>query len=84
MIVTNKQLLISESRGDSNQYTPYGGKPDQHDTYTSHASPRMPDVRFMQAVSVRGNLSRVINRVGCMHYSREKVFLTQFLSQHSH
>jgi hypothetical protein len=28
--VTNKQLLISESHGDSNRYTPYRGKPNQH------------------------------------------------------
>jgi hypothetical protein len=32
---TNKRLLISESRGDSNWCTPYRGKPDQHVTYAS-------------------------------------------------
>jgi hypothetical protein len=30
--VTNKRLLIFESRGDSNRCTPYRGKPDQHVT----------------------------------------------------
>jgi hypothetical protein len=30
--VTNKRLLIYKSRGDSNQCTPYNGKPDQHTT----------------------------------------------------
>jgi hypothetical protein len=38
--VTNKRLLISGSHGDSNQCTPCREKPDQQDTYASHASPR--------------------------------------------
>jgi hypothetical protein len=37
---TNKRLLISESRDDSNRCTPCRGKLNQHDTYASHASPR--------------------------------------------
>jgi hypothetical protein len=57
MAATNKRLLISESRGDSNQCTSYKGKPDQHDIYASHASPRTPGVRFLWAVPVRDNLS---------------------------
>jgi hypothetical protein len=57
MIATNKRLLISESRVDSNRYTPCRGKPDQHDMYASHASPRTPGVRFLRAVLVRGKLS---------------------------
>jgi hypothetical protein len=32
MTATNKRLLISESRGDSNRCTPCRGKPDQHAT----------------------------------------------------
>jgi hypothetical protein len=32
MSATNKRLLISESRGDSNRCTPCRGKPDQHTT----------------------------------------------------
>jgi hypothetical protein len=32
MIAMNKRLLIFESRGDSNQCTPYRGKHDQHAT----------------------------------------------------
>jgi hypothetical protein len=62
MTATNKRLLISESRGDSNRCTPCRGKPDQHDTYASHASPRMPSVRFPQVVPVRANLSRDADR----------------------
>jgi hypothetical protein len=57
MTATNKRLLISESRGDSNQCTLYKGKPDRHTTYASHSSPRTPDVRFLRAVPVRDNLS---------------------------
>jgi hypothetical protein len=64
MAVMNKRLLISESRGDSNWYTPCREKLDQHDIYAFHASPRTPDVRFLRAVPVRDNLSRVTDRVG--------------------
>jgi hypothetical protein len=32
MTATNKRLLISESRGDSNRCTPWKRKPDQHVT----------------------------------------------------
>jgi hypothetical protein len=74
---TNRWLFISESRGDSNRCTPCRGKPAQHDMYASHRSPRTPDVRFLRAVYVRGNLSWVINRVGQSHCSREKGLPTQ-------
>jgi hypothetical protein len=43
---------------------PAGEKLDQHDTYASHASPRMTDVRFLGAVPVRGNLSQGADRFG--------------------
>jgi hypothetical protein len=45
MAATNKRLLISKSRCDSNRCTPCRGKPDQHDTYASHASPCGPCTR---------------------------------------
>jgi hypothetical protein len=64
MVATNKRLLISKSRGDSNRCTPYRGKPPQHDTYASHASPRMLSVCFLWAIPVCGNLSQVIDSVG--------------------
>jgi hypothetical protein len=48
--VTNKQLLISESRGDLNRCTPCRRKSDQYDTYASHISPRTPDVHFLWIV----------------------------------
>jgi hypothetical protein len=62
MTATNKRLLISESRDDSNRCTPYRGKSDQHDTYASHASPHTPGVRFLQVVPVRGNILRDTDR----------------------
>jgi hypothetical protein len=74
---TNKRLLISESRGDSNRCTPCRGKPDQHNTYASHTSPRMPGVRFLRAVPVRSNLPLAADRVGRSHCSREKGLPTQ-------
>jgi hypothetical protein len=77
MTAKNKWLLISESRGDSNRCTPYRGKPDQHDTYASHASPRTPSVRFLWAVPIRGNLSQAVNIVEQGHCSREKGLTTQ-------
>jgi hypothetical protein len=64
MVATNKRLLISESHGDSNRCTPCRRKPDQHDTYASHAGPRTPSVRFLRVVPIRDNLSRVTDRVG--------------------
>jgi hypothetical protein len=53
MAVMDKRLLISKSRGDSNQCTPGRGKLDQNDTYASHANLRTPCVRFLWAVPVR-------------------------------
>jgi hypothetical protein len=57
MTTKNKRLLISESHDNSNRYTPCRGKPDQHATYASHSSPRMPDVCFLQTVPIHDNLS---------------------------
>jgi hypothetical protein len=77
MAAMNEWLLISESRGNKNRCTPYRGKPDQHDTYASHASPRMPGLGFLQADPIRGNLSRVTDKVEQSHCSQEKGLLTQ-------
>jgi hypothetical protein len=65
-------ILISESHGDSNQCTPYRGKPDQHDKYASHASLHTPSVCFLWVVPIYGNLSWVIDRVEQGNYSWEK------------
>jgi hypothetical protein len=58
MAAMNKRLLISESHGDLNRCTSCMEKPNQHDMYASHASPRTPDVCFLRAVHVHGNHSR--------------------------
>jgi hypothetical protein len=92
MAATNKRLLISESRGDSNRCTPYRGKPDQHITHAFHASSRTPGVRFLRAVPVYGNLSHWPSKIGWIHCSRLHLPTRlsgpwdppQFLSQHSH
>jgi hypothetical protein len=80
-IVMNKRLLISESHDDLNRYTPCRGKPDQHDTYFSYASPRTPGLCFLRTVPVRGNLLRVINKVGQSHCSQEKGLPTQSIAR---
>jgi hypothetical protein len=81
MTLTNKRLLTSESHGDSNRCTPCREKSDQHAIYASHASPRTPDVRFLRAVPVCGNLSRVIDRVEQAHCSREEGLPTQSIAR---
>jgi hypothetical protein len=67
---------IWESRWFKSMYIQQG-KPHQHDTYASHASPRMLGVRFPRIVPMHGNLSQVINRVEQGHCSWEKELLTQ-------
>jgi hypothetical protein len=52
------------------------GKPNIHDMYAFHVSPRTPLVRFLWAVPVRGNLSRWLNIVGQIHCPREKMLPT--------
>jgi hypothetical protein len=98
MTVTNKQLLISENRGDSNWCTPCREKPDQHATHFS----RSVHVWFKTIRISRGphiaTFRIVINNDGQNHCSQEKGLpiqsiacwlidpwvRTQFLSQASH
>jgi hypothetical protein len=67
---------IRDSRRFESMYT-LQGKPDQHDMYTSHTSPRTPGVRFLRAIPVRGNLPWAADRVGRSQCSREKGLPTQ-------
>jgi hypothetical protein len=65
-------ILISESHGDSNRYTPYRGKPDQHAT----CIPCLVHV-WSQTIHIsRGQhiatFREVINNDGQSHHSREK------------
>jgi hypothetical protein len=77
MTATNKQLLISESHGDSNRCTPYRGKPDQHAT-------RFPRSVRVWSMTIRISCSlhiatfrTVVNRFEQIHYTREEGLLTQ-------
>jgi hypothetical protein len=77
MTATNKRLLISESHSDSNQCTPYRGKPDEHAT------------RFPLTVNVWSTticishgphittFHTVINRFEQIHCTREERLPTQ-------
>jgi hypothetical protein len=53
MTATNKRLLISESRGDSNRCISCRGKSEQHATYASHSSPRTLGVRKLKQTGER-------------------------------
>jgi hypothetical protein len=75
MAVMNKQLLRSESHGDSNRCTPYRGKSDQHDTYASHVSPRTPNIRFLWAVPICGNLPTAPEKKGSRHNPQHANYL---------
>jgi hypothetical protein len=77
MIATNKRLLISKTRSDSNWCTPYRGKADQHDTYAFHSSPSMLGLCFLRVVPVHGNLSQDTDNIGQSHCSWEKELSTQ-------
>jgi hypothetical protein len=80
MVTTNKHLLISESRGDSNRCTSCRGKLDQYDMYASHSSWCTSGIRFLRVVLVCGNPSWVTDRVGQSHWSQENGLLTQSTS----
>jgi hypothetical protein len=94
MVATNKRLLISESRGDSNRCTPCRGKLDKHDTYASHASPRtlpvgdphtwQPFISHQQ----RWRDPTAPEKKGSRHKPQPGWVIrrsaTNFLSQHSH
>jgi hypothetical protein len=68
-MITNKRLLISESRDDSNRCTPYRGNL----IYTTHMFPAPVHIRHSYASCrqspIHSNLWRWPNRVGWMHCS---------------
>jgi hypothetical protein len=77
MTATNKRLLISESRGDSNRCTPCRGKPDQHAT-------RFPRLVCVWSMTIRiscgphiATFHIVINRFEQIHCTREEGLPTQ-------
>jgi hypothetical protein len=60
----NSYVKTAMSHGDLNRCTPYRGKPDIHNMYSSRASLGMPHVCFLWAVHICGNLSLAINNIG--------------------
>jgi hypothetical protein len=77
MTATNKRLLISESHGDSNWCTPCRGKPNQHDMYAFHASPRTPAYASCRQSPYVATFREVFNNDEQSHCSREKGLSTQ-------
>jgi hypothetical protein len=73
-------VLISESHGNLNWSTPYRGKPNTYDMYSSRASPRMPLVRFLWVVPIRGNLSHDSRELDGSYCCWEKGLPTQSLA----
>jgi hypothetical protein len=77
MTDTNKRLLISESRGDSNRCTPCRGKLDQHVI----RFPRSVRVWSMTIRISRGphiaTFHTIVNRFEQIHYTREEWLPTQ-------
>jgi hypothetical protein len=69
MTATNERLLISKSYGDSNRYTPYRGKPNQH----TKCFPRSIRVWSKTIHISRGphiaTFRIVVNRFEQIHYS---------------
>jgi hypothetical protein len=81
MTVTNKWLLISESRSDSNRCTPHRGKHDQHATHF----PRSVRVWSMTIRISHGphiaTFHIIINRFKQIHCTREEGLPTQSTPQ---
>jgi hypothetical protein len=72
MTTTNKRLLISESRGDSNRCTPHRGKLDQHTTRFSHSVRVWSKTIRIPCGPHIATLREVIKRVEQGHLSRKK------------
>jgi hypothetical protein len=77
MTTTNKQLLISESRGDSNRCTPCRRKPEQHTTWFPR-SVRVwsKNIRISCGPHI-ATFHTVINRFEQIHCPREEGLPTQ-------
>jgi hypothetical protein len=80
MTTTNKWLLISESRSDSNWCTPCRGKPDQHATCFSRSVRVWSKTICISHGPHIATLRKVVNRVKHGHCSWEKGLPTQFTS----
>jgi hypothetical protein len=80
MTATNKRLLISESRGDSNRCTPYRRKPDQYATcFPCLVCVRSTTIRFSRGPHIT-TFHTVINRFEQIHCTREEGRPTQSIA----
>jgi hypothetical protein len=77
MTAANKRLVISESHGDLNRYTPCRGKPNQHAT-------RFPHSVHVWSMTIRishgphiASFHTVVNRFEQIHCTQEEGLLTQ-------
>jgi hypothetical protein len=77
MTAKNKQLLTSESRGDSNRCTPCRKKPDQHAIRFSRSVHVWVKTIHISRVSHIATFHTVINRFEQIHCPREQALLTQ-------
>jgi hypothetical protein len=81
MTGTNKQLLISESRGDSNRCTPYRGKPNQHATHFSRSVRVWSTIIRISRGPHKATFHTVINRFEQIHCTQEEGLPTQSTSR---
>jgi hypothetical protein len=81
MNATNKRLLISESRGDSNRCTPCREKPDQHTTHFPR-SVRVwsTTIRISRGPHIAATFYTVINRFEQFQCTREEGLPTQSIA----
>jgi hypothetical protein len=77
MTATNKRLLISESRGDSNRCTPCRGKPDQHATRFPHSVRIWSMIIRISRGPHIATFRTVVNRFEQIHCTREEGLPTQ-------
>jgi hypothetical protein len=81
MIATNKQLLISESCGDSNRCTPSRGKPDRYATrFPCSVRIWSRTIRISRGPHIATLRETLIDLDGS-HCSREKGLLTQSIAR---
>jgi hypothetical protein len=81
MTATNKRLLISESRGDSNRCTSCKGKPNQHATcFPCSVHIWSTTIRISRGPHI-ATFHIVVNRFEQIHYTREEGPPTQSTAQ---
>jgi hypothetical protein len=80
MTVTNKWLLISESRGGSNWCTPCRGKPDQHATRFPRSVRVWSKIIHISRGPHKATICKTSTNLDISHCSREKGLPTQSIA----